>query len=207
MSRSQNRRADDAHLGNVFGTLSLVVTDRMRDATEGAAGQRAAGPAALVMLHEFRPGASVEDLRHAVGLTHSGAVRLVDRLVAAGDVERRAADDARAARSSSPPRAAVPPPASEPRRAESVTAPSAPSPPRSAPRSPVCRRRSCAKSCASASPSARRGSSRPTAGSAACATPPPAAAPRATAPPLTPPPAADRPFQHAGRARQGGAPP
>jgi DNA-binding MarR family transcriptional regulator len=48
------------------------------------------------MLAEFRPGASVEELRHAIGLTHSGTVRLVDRLVVERDVERRAADDGRA---------------------------------------------------------------------------------------------------------------
>jgi MarR family transcriptional repressor of emrRAB len=99
MSESQNRErrdAGDARLANVFGALALAVTDRMRAATEGAAGQRSAGPAALVMLSEFRPGASVEELRHAIGLTHSGTVRLVDRLVADRDVERRAADDGRA---------------------------------------------------------------------------------------------------------------
>ena len=109
------------------------------------------------MLHEFRPGASVEDLRHAVGLTHSGAVRLVDRLVADGDVERRAADDARAVSLVLTPKGRRTATRIRATHAETVDRALGALTASDAPPSPVCRRRSCAKSCASASPSARKG--------------------------------------------------
>ena len=82
-------------LGNRLGALVLVLSDRLRESTEEAAGQTGAGPAALVALHEFASGRSVDDLRRAVGLTASGAVRLVDRLAAEGLVERRPGRDGR----------------------------------------------------------------------------------------------------------------
>jgi MarR family transcriptional repressor of emrRAB len=44
-----------------------------------------AAPAALVALHEFLCGASIDQLRQVVGLTPSGAVRLIDKL---SDVHR-----------------------------------------------------------------------------------------------------------------------
>jgi MarR family transcriptional repressor of emrRAB len=79
---------------NLFGALALVATDAMREATEQAAGHGAAAPAALVALHQFVGGKSVDDLRRAVGLTHSGAVRLIDRLVEDGYVVRQPGADA-----------------------------------------------------------------------------------------------------------------
>lgn len=82
-------------LSNRLGALVLAVSDRLRDSTERAAGQSGTGPAALVALHEFPSGRSVDDLRKAVDLTPSGAVRLVDRLAAEGLVERRPGRDAR----------------------------------------------------------------------------------------------------------------
>ncbi len=81
---------------NLFGALALVADDKIRRATETAARHTDAAPGALVALYEFLGGRSIDDLRHAVGLTSSGAVRLVDRLVAAGYVERRAGADRRA---------------------------------------------------------------------------------------------------------------
>ena len=90
MSESRDRRA-----ANLVGALALAVVDRVRADGEAAAGQTAAGPAALVTLHHFLGGRSMDDLRSAVGLTPSGAVRLVDRLAAAGLVERRPGADGR----------------------------------------------------------------------------------------------------------------
>jgi MarR family transcriptional repressor of emrRAB len=81
---------------NLFGALMLVAGDEIRRATEIAANHTDAAPAALVALHEFLGGRSIDDLRNAVGLTPSGAVRLVDRLVSAGYVERRPGSDRRA---------------------------------------------------------------------------------------------------------------
>src|ERR1700761_9087283 len=53
-------------------------------------------PAALVALHEFLDGGTVTQLSSVLGLTHSGTVRLVDRLGAEGLVERAGAQDGRA---------------------------------------------------------------------------------------------------------------
>jgi MarR family transcriptional repressor of emrRAB len=89
------RESHDARLANLLGALSLAVTDRMQDDIQAAAKQTAAAPAALVALHDPLRGGSMDDLRRAVGLTPSGAVRLVDRLVAAGLVERRPGHDGR----------------------------------------------------------------------------------------------------------------
>ena len=52
-------------------------------------------PAALIALHEFAGGQSIDYLRNVVGLTPSGTVRLVDRLAAAGLVARRDGVDGR----------------------------------------------------------------------------------------------------------------
>lgn len=85
----------DAHLINILGALALAVADALREATERAAGMTGAAPAALVALHQFLGGRTTEDLAQATGLTHSGAVRLVDRLVDSGLVERRPGRDDR----------------------------------------------------------------------------------------------------------------
>jgi MarR family transcriptional repressor of emrRAB len=79
----------------MLGALSLAVADRVREATEEAAGQISAAPAALVALDGFLAGRTIDDLRRAVDLTPSGAVRLVDRLADEGLVKRRPGADAR----------------------------------------------------------------------------------------------------------------
>lgn len=81
---------------NAFGALSLAVADRMQEAMASVAGHGASGPAALVALDGAAGGGSIDSLRLLLGITHSGAVRLVDRLAAAGLVERRVGADARA---------------------------------------------------------------------------------------------------------------
>jgi DNA-binding MarR family transcriptional regulator len=85
----------DPRLVNIVGALTLALSDRVRDATETAAGQSATAPHALVALHEFLGHRTMDELRRAIGLTPSGAVRLVDRLVQAGYVERRPGSDGR----------------------------------------------------------------------------------------------------------------
>lgn len=84
------------HVANVLGALSLVVADRMNTAVEAIAGLGPSAPAALVALHEFLDGETVTLLSSVLGLTHSGTVRLVDRLAAEGLVERAGAQDGRA---------------------------------------------------------------------------------------------------------------
>jgi MarR family transcriptional regulator, negative regulator of the multidrug operon emrRAB len=81
---------------NAFGALSLAVADRMQEAMAGVAGHGASGPAALVALDGAAGGGSIDALRRLLGITHSGTVRLVDRLASAGLVERRVGADARA---------------------------------------------------------------------------------------------------------------
>ena len=85
----------DERLANVLGAFALAVSDELEAATAQAAGHAGAGPAALVALSDLLAGRSVDDLRRAVGLTHSGGVRVVDRLVGDGLAERRPGPDGR----------------------------------------------------------------------------------------------------------------
>lgn len=80
---------------NLLGALALAVADRLRQAA-GAPEDGLAGPepAALVTLAHY-PGQSVGDLAQTLGLTHSGAVRLADRMEAAGLVRRTASGQGR----------------------------------------------------------------------------------------------------------------
>jgi DNA-binding MarR family transcriptional regulator len=73
---------------NVIGAWVLAVADAMRLAVEESAGLSGAGPAALVAV-VADPGIRIDDLKRVLGLTHPGTVRLVDRLVDRGWVERR----------------------------------------------------------------------------------------------------------------------
>jgi MarR family transcriptional regulator, negative regulator of the multidrug operon emrRAB len=68
----------------------------MNAAVEPLAALGPSAPAALAALHEFLDGGSVTQLSSVLGLTHSGTVRLVDRLAAEGLVERIGAEDGRA---------------------------------------------------------------------------------------------------------------
>lgn len=89
-------RSSHQHAANVFGALSLVVADRMNSAVEAVAALGPSAPAALAALHEFLDGGSVTQLSSVLGLSHSGTVRLVDRLAVEGLVERIGAQDGRA---------------------------------------------------------------------------------------------------------------
>jgi MarR family transcriptional regulator, negative regulator of the multidrug operon emrRAB len=78
----------DPALSNVVATVALSLTDRIHQATERAAGRGGQAPAALVALREFLGEGTIDQLRQALALSHSAAVRLVDRLVADGYVVR-----------------------------------------------------------------------------------------------------------------------
>ena len=84
-----------ARQANLLATLAVGLNDRTRDAEETAAGHGSAAPAALVALHEFLGGASIDQLRQVVGLTPSGAVRLIDKLSESGLVKRGPGPDGR----------------------------------------------------------------------------------------------------------------
>jgi DNA-binding MarR family transcriptional regulator len=77
---------------NLLGALCLALADRLAEA--GASGSAAE---ALVTLHERRAGSSIDALARIVGLSHSGTVRLADRLAAGGLIERRRGADQRSA--------------------------------------------------------------------------------------------------------------
>jgi DNA-binding MarR family transcriptional regulator len=88
-------KARDARLANLLGALATGLTDGMHEATSAAAQLDDAAATALIALLDFSPRGSVRTLSQVLGLTHSGAVRLVDRLVSAGYVARTPARDAR----------------------------------------------------------------------------------------------------------------
>jgi DNA-binding MarR family transcriptional regulator len=71
--------------------MALTLSDDIREATEMATGMAGGLPAALVSLHEWADGRSVEVLAEAMRVSHSRAVRVVDRLEAAG-LARRESD-------------------------------------------------------------------------------------------------------------------
>ena len=84
-----------ARTANLLGTMSLAVGDRLRAATETAAGHAGSGPAALAALSTYLDGESIDVLGRSLGLTHSAAVRLVDRLEESRLVERGRGEDGR----------------------------------------------------------------------------------------------------------------
>ena len=71
--------------------MALTLSDGIREATEAATGMAGSVPAALVSLGEWADGSSVDVLAEAMRVSHSRAVRVVDRLEAAG-LARRESD-------------------------------------------------------------------------------------------------------------------
>jgi DNA-binding MarR family transcriptional regulator len=72
---------------NAIGSWTLLVSDAMEEAAGEATQLPERSMAALVLLAN-RPGSSVDWLSRRLGLTQSGAVRLVDRLVILGLLRR-----------------------------------------------------------------------------------------------------------------------
>ena len=75
-------------VANRLGALALTLSDGIREATEAATGMAGGLPAALVSLAEWADGRSIEVLAEAMRVSHSRAVRVVDRLEAAGLARR-----------------------------------------------------------------------------------------------------------------------
>jgi DNA-binding MarR family transcriptional regulator len=95
MTHSHAHSGVSVRAANLLGALSLTVADRINAAAVRAVGMGASGPAALTALNGPAAGATIDALRRILGLTHSGGVRLVDRLAEAGLVERRLGADQR----------------------------------------------------------------------------------------------------------------
>jgi DNA-binding MarR family transcriptional regulator len=87
-SRSQTGDPSAARLTNVVGAWTLAVADRVTAAAAAAAGRGGQAPGALVALHEFAGGSTIDQLRQVLGISHSATVRLIDALVADGHVSR-----------------------------------------------------------------------------------------------------------------------
>ncbi|MBO9436912.1 MarR family transcriptional regulator [Ruegeria sp. R13_0] len=80
---------------NLLGVLGLAVADRIEDIARDILGRVGETPAALVVIGHGT-GLSNDGLRRILRLSHPGTVRLVDRLVADGLVERGEGKDRRA---------------------------------------------------------------------------------------------------------------
>jgi DNA-binding MarR family transcriptional regulator len=80
---------------NVLGALALALNDRATAAAAAASGQSVSAAAALSALLQFLDKPTLDHLRKVLGLTPSGAVRLVDRLTEAGLVTRGRGGDGR----------------------------------------------------------------------------------------------------------------
>lgn len=80
---------------NLLGVVGLAVANRIEDKARVILNHAGETPAALVVIgYGFGP--SNDQLRRILGLSHPGAVRLVDRLVADDLVVRREGRDKRA---------------------------------------------------------------------------------------------------------------
>ncbi len=75
---------------NLLGAAVLGLHDELKQTVEKRSGRSGEAPAALSALGH-QPGLSNDALSRLLGLTHTGTVRLIDRLVADGLVERRPA--------------------------------------------------------------------------------------------------------------------
>lgn len=80
---------------NLLGVVGLAVATRIETAAREILAHAGETPAAVVVIG-YGLGPSNDGLRRILGLSHPGTVRLVDRLVADGLVERRQGSDRRA---------------------------------------------------------------------------------------------------------------
>jgi DNA-binding MarR family transcriptional regulator len=82
-------------LENQLGALGVALGDSMDQAFDEACAVGDSAPAAMILIHE-NPDTRIEALARYLELSHSGAVRLVDRLADAGWLAREACEDKRA---------------------------------------------------------------------------------------------------------------
>lgn len=79
---------------NLLGVVGLAVAGRIEESAQEILRHAGETPAALVVIG-YDLGPTNDQLRRILGLSHSGTVRLVDRLVLEGLVERREGRDKR----------------------------------------------------------------------------------------------------------------
>jgi DNA-binding MarR family transcriptional regulator len=97
MARSREATSPSGFDGtaNRVGALALAITDRTAEVLANAGSGSESGAAALSTLHHFLHLPSIDRVRQVLGLTHSGTVRLIDRLERDGLVRRRPGIDGR----------------------------------------------------------------------------------------------------------------
>jgi DNA-binding MarR family transcriptional regulator len=83
-----------ARTENLVGALALALSDHLDEVLARSSGLRVPDAAVLNVVGQF-PGGTIESVRGVLGITHGGVVRIVDRLAAAGLLERRPGPDAR----------------------------------------------------------------------------------------------------------------
>jgi MarR family transcriptional regulator, negative regulator of the multidrug operon emrRAB len=81
-------------VGNVFGAMALSIVSTMSDAIEKSTAQSIGHCTAVLAVVQL-PGLSIDQLRQILRLSHSGTVRVVDKLVSSGLVTRTAGHDGR----------------------------------------------------------------------------------------------------------------
>lgn len=86
-----------AYLDNLLGAVSLAIVDGMDEAAQDALGLGGQVAGALVLI-DMSPGITIKLLAERLRLSHPGAVRLVERLVAGGWVRRESGEDRRSVR-------------------------------------------------------------------------------------------------------------
>ncbi len=84
-----------AHDVNLLGTLGLAVADRIRAAGEDELGVAGAAPVVLVALSTYLEERPLDEIASAFEITPSAVVRVIDRLVDLGVVQRRPGADGR----------------------------------------------------------------------------------------------------------------
>ncbi|TIM09992.1 MAG: MarR family transcriptional regulator [Mesorhizobium sp.] len=82
----------DSRIENVIGALAVAFADILQRDAQAKAPEPGPAASAITLIGHV-PGLSIERLRRALSLSHSGTVRLVDRLVAEGLAARFSAPD------------------------------------------------------------------------------------------------------------------
>jgi DNA-binding MarR family transcriptional regulator len=86
---------EPAQPSNLLGALALAVNDRVDETLDATVGRSQSAAAMLSALDQFLDVPTIERLAQVLGLSQSGAVRLVDRLQHDGYVRRSPGPDAR----------------------------------------------------------------------------------------------------------------
>ncbi len=94
-SASAREETMTTRLENLLGAFGVAVGDSMDDAFDEACAVGDSAPAALILIRE-NPDTRIEALARYLALSHSGTVRLVDRLSQAGWIARETCEDKRA---------------------------------------------------------------------------------------------------------------